>query len=57
MSTTSGRTISFQLSTSAVDKLSNVTKLESGHFVQKLNPPVQVPFYAAPKVALCVTIG
>jgi hypothetical protein len=35
-----------------VDKLSNVTKLESGHFVQKLNPPVQVPFYAAPKVAL-----
>ena len=48
----SGRTISFQLSTSNTDKLANVNQLGDGHYVQKLNPPVPVPFYASPKVAL-----
>ena len=35
-----GRTISFQLSTGGVDKLSNVSETEVGHFVQQLNPVV-----------------
>jgi hypothetical protein len=47
-----GRTISFQLSTGGVDKLSNVSETEVGHFVQTLNPAPYVPFYAQPKVAL-----
>eukprot|EP01048_Picozoa_sp_COSAG05_P005242 COSAG05_NODE_306_length_11691_cov_14.764665_1_plen_287_part_10 len=52
MANQSGRTISFQLSTSNTDKLANVSRLGDGHYVQKLNPPVPVPFYASPKVAL-----
>ena len=47
-----GRTLSFQLSTGNVDDLSNVTQTDKGHFVQVLNPPAYVPFYAEPKVAL-----
>ena len=47
-----GRTISFQLSTGNVDQLSNVSQTEKGHFVQVLNPPAYIPFYAEPKVAL-----
>ena len=47
-----GRTISFQLSTGNVDQLSNVSQTEKGHFVQVLNPPAYIPFYAQPKVAL-----
>ena len=47
-----GRTISFQLSTGNVDQLSNVSQTQKGHFVQVLNPPAYVPFYAEPKVAL-----
>ena len=47
-----GRTISFQLSTGNVEQLSNVSQTQKGHFVQVLNPPAYVPFYAEPKVAL-----
>ena len=52
MANQSGRTISFQLSTSNTDKLANVSQIGDGHYMQKLNPPVPVPFYASPKVAL-----
>ena len=47
-----GRTISFHLSTGNLGGLTNVSQTSKGHFVQVLNPPAYIPFYAEPKVAL-----
>ena len=54
MSSQTGRTVSFQLSTSNVGDASmkNVREDGQGVYTQTLSPAVQVPFYAKPEVAL-----
>ena len=52
MTEQAGRSVTFQLSTSNVDDLVNVEESEEHVFTQRLNPSVQVPYYAKPQVAL-----
>lgn len=52
MTEQAGRSVTFQLSTSNVDDLVNVDESEEHVFTQRLNPTVQVPYYAKPQVAL-----
>ena len=52
MTEQTGRTVTFQLGTSNTDLLENVEKSDDHAFTQRLNPSVQVPYYAKPQVAL-----
>ena len=52
MSSQTGRTVTFQLSTSLDDATKQVVKSEDQTYTQILNPSVQVPYFAKPQVAL-----
>lgn len=52
MSSQTGRTVTFQLSTSLDDATKKVVKSQDQTYTQILNPPVQVPYFAKPQIAL-----